>query len=152
MRLFRLLAEQMLRACSSALHFTEPRLRRTVRIRTINYTKSTRTTPSCFLYGWDGRIRTYDLLVQSEAPYRLATSHQRFPKLPYSVARLKKSAKGEIARKQPRLQGGPLYPYASDIAYRIIDSLSLSGIMQSGSEAVKRRGLWDCMKLACHRK
>jgi hypothetical protein len=26
------------------------------------------------LFGWDGRIRTYDLLVQSEAPYRLATS------------------------------------------------------------------------------
>ncbi len=29
--------------------------------------------------GWDGRIRTYDLLVQSEAPYHLATSHYSFP-------------------------------------------------------------------------
>ena len=30
---------------------------------------------SNFWLGWDGRIRTYDLLVQSEAPYHLATSH-----------------------------------------------------------------------------
>jgi hypothetical protein len=27
-------------------------------------------------YGWGGRIRTYDLLSQNQAPYRLATPHQ----------------------------------------------------------------------------
>ncbi len=44
------------------------------------------------LLGWDGRIRTYDLLVQSEAPYRLATSHWLFPNntLNYSL-KLKES-------------------------------------------------------------
>ena len=32
--------------------------------------------------GWGGRIRTFDLLIQSQAPYRLATPQQCRPMLP----------------------------------------------------------------------
>ena len=34
---------------------------------------SLRGAISCSVGGWGGRIRTFDLLIQSQAPYRLAT-------------------------------------------------------------------------------
>ncbi len=36
--------------------------------------KKSKNLPFVFS-GWDGRIRTYDLLLQRQAPYHLATSH-----------------------------------------------------------------------------
>ena len=33
------------------------------------------TKPTSCGIGWGGRIRTFDLLIQSQAPYRLATPH-----------------------------------------------------------------------------
>ena len=55
-------------------HRSEPPWRRrSVTLRTASSGGPSRQAPRCCGVGWRGRIRTFDLLIQSQAPYRLAT-------------------------------------------------------------------------------
>src|SRR4051794_37806659 len=65
------------------------------------------------LVGWRGRIRTFDLLIQSQAPYRLATRqwsarfHVHGPSYRPQNGRLAPSESGDVRRTSPEESCAP---------------------------------------------